>query len=102
MVIDVFATADVEYAGILIPIQFDLRYLRLDRADQDFNGGIASTNYPAGNNSGGYVVVYSGLSTGSRRLAAEGEEVHAATLYFEVLAAANRIAQTRVKVGGTG
>jgi hypothetical protein len=45
-----------------------------------------------------YAVVYSGSGVSSRRLAEEGEEVHAATLFFTVLAAAAETASTALSV----
>lgn len=95
----VFVSADVEYTGMLLPLRFDPRYVRLARAEQHFIGGIASTRYP-GCESGGCVVIYSGQGIGNRRLAAGGEEIPAATLYFDVLAAARQVAETRIEVGG--
>ncbi len=46
-----------------------------------------------------YLVLSSGTGAGSRRIAAEGEEVHVATVYFEILPEAIEVARARVRVG---
>jgi hypothetical protein len=99
--VEVYATADVEYGGIVVPVHFDKRYLQFDWVGsvQYLPGGLLTTSY-AGASTGDFVVIYSGLGGASTRLAAEGEEVHVATLHFLVLDAASRIAQTTVSVGG--
>jgi hypothetical protein len=100
--IDVYVTADVEYSSIQVPIEFDERYLRLVRAENYFISGVVLEN-----NAGdvatefgheGYAVIWSGSGISSRRLAEEGVEIRAATLYFDVLDEAAGIASTRLEV----
>jgi hypothetical protein len=100
--VEVYATADVEYSSIQIPIDFDERYLRLARAEEHFIGGVVlientGDNYPTILDQG-FAVIYSGSGVDRRRLAAEGEEILAATLYFDVLEAAAEISETTLTV----
>jgi hypothetical protein len=100
--VDVYASADVEYTVMLIPIDFDERYLRLDRVEEYFpTGGSVMDNLddlPGSNVEEGSTVIFSGLGIYSRRLAAAGEEVHVATLYFDVLEAAREVTETALRV----
>jgi len=100
--VEVYATADVEYTGIQIPIDFDERYLRLARVQKHFPAGTVLRNdlneQAGGGPEEGNLVVYSGTGINSYRIAAEGEEVHAATLYFDILDAAQEISETTLSV----
>jgi len=100
--VEVYATAGVEYSGIMIPIDFDERYLRLARAEDHFLAGLAlvdNENQRSGADlDEGNVVVFSGAGISYRRLAPGGEEIHAATLYFDVLDTAAEITSTTLSV----
>ena len=100
--VEVYISADVEYSGVVVPINFDERYLRLARAEEYFLTGLViidnKTGLPLPNVEQGNAVVFSGLGINSYRIAAEGEEVHAATLWFDVLPAAAEIASTTLSV----
>lgn len=100
--IDVYATADVEYTGILIPVDFDERYLRLHRVDEHVTAAISLVNnadeQPGANPEEGNAVVFTGLGINSRRLAVAGEELHVATLYFDVLEAAVAVEATTIRI----
>ena len=102
VVVDVYATADYEYTGLLIPIDYDERYLRLTRADEHFLAGLILENpknqLPEGGPEEGNLIVTSGFGVNSYRIAAEGEEVHAATLYFDVLEGAKNVDATELRV----
>ena len=107
--VEVYVTSDLEYPSVLIPIDFDERYLRLRRAEDHFQTGrVVFDNNDAiegSDVSEGNAVVFSGLGIAYTRLAAEGEEVHAATLYFDVLEGARDVQETElkvVKVSGAG
>ena len=104
--IEVFVTADVEYTGVVIPIDFDERYVRVARGEDHFVSGTASVNnddsLPGAQIDEGYAVIVSSL-IGNRRVAAAGEEFHAVTLYVDVLDAAASVRETRIEslpVGG--
>ena len=107
--VEVYMTADLEYASALIPIDFDERYLHLRRVQDYFmtGWGVMDNNdaTPGSDVNEGNTVIYSGGGVSKTRLAAEGEEFHAATLYFDVLEAARDIQKTTldvVKVTGAG
>jgi len=89
--IEVKVSAAVEYTSVSVPIDFDERYLRVSGFQKhlrdtlvlidnrnDHSDRIMDTDE-------GYVVVAAVQKLGTRRLAAEGEEVHLATLYVDVL-----------------
>lgn len=100
--VEVYVSADVEYSSIEIPIDFDERYLRVARAEDHFLAGVVLTdNRDDSSGAGpeeGHAVIYSGAGLNTRRLATEGEEVHAATLHFDVLEAAREIRSTPLTV----
>ncbi len=100
--VEVYVRANVEYSGVVVPVDFDERYLRLARAvDHFITGGVLVDNRdetPGAGPDEGHAVIYSGMGVGSRRLAAEGEEILAATLYFDVLETAWEIGETEVVV----
>ena len=100
--VEVYVTADVEYTGIVIPIDFDERYLRLAHAEDHFITGVTlidnRDDQPGAGAGEGHAVIFSGLGINSYRFAAEGEELHAATLFFDVLEAAAAIEQTTLTV----
>lgn len=100
--VEVHVTADREYTGISLPIDFDERYLRLSWAEDGYVTGVVLVDNEVGEEAPsaahGHAVLFSGLGAGSRRLAAEGEEVHAATLYFDVLEGAADVEETRLEV----
>ncbi len=87
--VEVYVSAAVEYSSIVIPVDFDERYLRLAHAQDHFLTGIVLVDNrddtPGAGPNEGHAVIYSGWGINDRRIAAEGEEVHAATLYFNVL-----------------
>ncbi|MBI4602424.1 MAG: hypothetical protein HY721_10745 [Planctomycetes bacterium] len=104
--VEVFVTADVEYTGVIVPIDFDERYLRAARVEDNFLAGTAILDnadaLPGAQADEGYVVIASSL-IGKRRIAPAGEELHAATIYFDVLESAAEVAETRLEprpVGG--
>lgn len=106
--VDVYAAADVEYTGIEIPLDFDERHLRLSRVENRLKP-LASVIQNDDHNQGagreeGYAVLFSGLGLNNRRLAAAREEIHVATLYFDILEAASAVDSTsvRVVIVGTG
>ena len=100
--VEVYVSADVEYTTVQIPIDFDERYLRLSRAEDYFiTGGVRidNRNETAGANpQEGHAIVISGLGVSNRRIAAEGEEFHAATLYFDILPSAAAVLSTTISV----
>jgi len=100
--VEVYVSADVEYTTVQIPIDFDERYLRLSRAEDYFiTGGVRidNRNETAGANpQEGHAIVISGLGVSNRRIAAEGEEFHAATLYFDILPSAVEVLSTTISV----
>lgn len=100
--IEVYATANVEYVGLQIPLNFDERYIQLNRIEPRFRGGATLINnlnqIPDESPNEGNAVIYTGLGINSRRLAAEGEELHVATLYFDVLDSAKDIDSTSIRV----
>jgi len=97
--VPVYVSADVEFTGIMIPLQFEKEYLRLARAEQNFIGGLVVRDY-AGGKLDDAVIITSGRGVANRRLAGEGEEILAGTLYFDVLEAASEVSQTAVRIGG--
>ncbi len=104
--VEVFVTADVEYTGVIVPIDFDERYLRVARVEDYFLAGTAVIDnenaVPGAQPSEGYVVIASSL-VGKRRIAPAREEFHAATIYFDVLESAAEISRTVLEprpVGG--
>jgi dockerin type I repeat protein len=100
--VEVFVSADVEYSGIVIPVDFDERYLRLARAECHFlTGSVVIDNrdtHPGAGPDEGHGVILNTVGVNSWRIAAEGEEVHAATLYFDVLEAASSVPSTELTV----
>ncbi|MBI4586503.1 MAG: hypothetical protein HY717_21035 [Planctomycetes bacterium] len=100
--VEVHVSANLEYTGIQIPVDYDERYLRLSRAEDHFLAGYARINgkddLPGSNPEEGNVLVLSANSVGKQRIAAAGEEVHAATLYFDVLDSASAITETFLDV----
>jgi hypothetical protein len=102
--VEVYVTTGVEYSAIEIPIDFDERYLRLARAEDHFVAGtvlIDNRDEEEGAQAAeGNAVVFSGFGVWKLRLAGEGERVHAATLWFDVLPAAAEIESTELDVVG--
>jgi len=100
--VEVYVSAAVEYSSIVIPVDFDERYLRLAHAQDHFLTGIVLVDNrddtPGAGPNEGHAVIYSGWGINDRRIAAEGEEVHAATLYFNVLPSAEGIESTSLSV----
>jgi hypothetical protein len=103
--VDVFVTADVEYTGVIVPIDFDERYLRVARVEDHFLAGTAILDnedaLPGVQADEGYVVIASSL-VGKRRVAPAGEEVHAATIYIDVLESAAEVTETTLQVRSVG
>ena len=104
--VDVDVSADVEYSGLELPIDFDERYLRLVRVEQPSWNGVASVNNddiePGPSVVEGYVGIFSGLGPSRRRLGSAGEIVTAARLYFDVLDQAAEIQSTTLSVQPVG
>jgi hypothetical protein len=98
--VNIYVSADKEYSGILIPLRFNAQYLRFSRGEQRFVGGIV-TNYFGGITFTDQVYVFSGMGINTRRLALEGVEIPAATLYFDVMESASQISQTSIATGET-
>jgi hypothetical protein len=100
--VEVHVTADVEYVGVVVPVDFDERYLRVSRAEDHFLAGTTLLDNrdeePGASSEEGSVVVVSAIGVARRRIAAAGEEFHAATLYFDVLDAAAETSHTRLQV----
>lgn len=100
--VEVYVSSDFEYTGISVPIDFDERYLRVSRAEDHFLAGVTlvdnHSESPGADAEEGHVVIFSGFGVNSYRLAAEGEEVHAATIYFDVLDTAEEISETTLEV----
>jgi hypothetical protein len=100
--VEVYISAAVEYSAVEVPIDFDERSLRLARAEEYFIGGQVMIEnredaWPLIAEEG-VGILYTGAGIDGRRLAREGEEVLAATLYFDVLEAAAEIESTRFEV----
>jgi len=103
--VDVFVTADVEYTGVIVPIDFDERYLRVARVEDHFLAGTAvvdnEDSLPGAQPDEGYVVIASSM-IGTRRIAPAGEEFRAATIFFDVLESAALISQTTLESRSVG
>lgn len=103
--VEVHVTADVEYTGVVIPIDFDERYVRVARVEDHFASGTASFDnedaVPGAQSDEGYVVIASSI-LGKRRIAAAGEELHAATLYLDILEGASEVPQTLLEARPVG
>jgi hypothetical protein len=103
--IDVFVTADVEYTGVIIPIDFDERYLRVARVEDHFLSGTGlfdnEDSLPGAQADEGYVVVTSSI-VGKRRIAPAGEELHAATIFVDVLESAAGVTETTLDARPVG
>jgi hypothetical protein len=103
--VDVFVTADVEYTGIIVPIDFDERYLRVARVEDNFLAGRGlfdnEDSLPGAQAEEGYVVIASSI-VGQRRIAPAGEEFHAATVFFDVLESAAEVTETVLQVRSVG
>ncbi len=103
--VDVFVTADVEYTAVIVPIDFDERYLRVARVEDHFLAGTALFDnedaIPGSQPDEGYVIIVSSLF-GKRRIAPAGREFHAATLYLDVLEAAAEITATTLQARSVG
>jgi hypothetical protein len=100
--VEVFITADAEYSAVQVPIDYDGRYLRLVHAEDRFLAGVVLFGDAPGAFSTisdkSSAVIYSGWGVSGRRLAAEGEEIPAATLYFDALEAASEIESTTIEI----
>jgi hypothetical protein len=100
--VEVFARAGVEYVALQIPIDFDERYLRLVRAeDHGITGTVIADNRddaPGAGGDEGHAVIAIGAESGARRLAAAGERLHAATLWFRALPAAAEVLEVPIRV----
>jgi hypothetical protein len=100
--VEIFTIADVEYTGVVVPVDFDERNLRLSAADVHVVSGVAvednNDNDLGAGPDEGHVLVFSGFGVYNRRLAAEGEPLHLATLYFDVLETAAAPVETALSV----
>jgi hypothetical protein len=100
--IDVYASAAIEYTGLLLPVDFDERYLRLARVERYIQPGTSLIDnrdrIPGAGPDEGHAVVTNITGLNSYRLAAEGEEVHVATLFFDVLESAAEVEETALDV----
>ena len=87
--IEVYASAQVEYISLQVPIDFDETILHLARADVHMAAGVGlinNKNEVAGNSpEEGSVILTNARGVDDQRLAAPGEEIHIATLFFDVL-----------------
>lgn len=89
--VEVYAEAAVEYSAFVIPIDFDEEVLRLDSVRTYSAGGAAlidnRNETPGGSRDfvEGHAVLYGDMRFATRRLAEEGEQIHVATLYFDIL-----------------
>jgi hypothetical protein len=103
--VEVFVSADVEYTGVIVPIDLDERYVRVARVEDHFLAGTGLFDnedaVPGAQPDEGYAVIVSSL-IGKRRIAPAGEEFHAATLYLDVLPAAAEVEETRLEVRPVG
>jgi hypothetical protein len=103
--VDVFLAADVEYTGVIVPIDFDERYVEVARVEDNFLAGTAvidNEDAVAGAQAEeGYAVIVSSIG-GTRRIAPAGEEFHAATIYLDVLESASAVAETRLEARPVG
>jgi hypothetical protein len=103
--VDVFVTADVEYTGVIVPVDFDERYLRVARVEDNFLAGKAlvdnEDSMSGAQADEGYAVIASSI-VGTRRIAPVGEEFHAATIFFDVLDTAAEISETALEVRRVG
>lgn len=103
--VDVFITADVEYTAVILPIDFDERYLRVARVEDRFLAGTAVIDnddaLPGAQSDEGYVVIASSLA-GKRRIALAGAAFHAATIYLDVLEAAAETPRTVLEPRAVG
>jgi len=100
--VDLYTTASVEYTAVLVPLDFDERYLQVRRVESNVLTGAAVVNNDdemvGANAAEGNVVVFTGNGINNRRLAAEGEELRVATLYVDVLEAASEVTETTLEV----
>jgi hypothetical protein len=100
--VDVYAVAAVEYTGIAVPVDFDETLLRLSGAVLHVAGGVFlddnTDTQPGAGPEEGNVILFSGYGINNRRLAAEDETIHLATLYFDVLATSSLALETSLNV----
>lgn len=100
----VYLRSKVEFCGMLLPIDFDERYLRLRRVESRLVGVASIQNnddlVEGDGRNEGWGLVSAGLGLGTLRLTKTGETVHAVTLVFDVLEGASEIEATEVRVGG--
>jgi hypothetical protein len=98
--VEVYARADVDFTAIQVPIAFDPLLVRLARAeDHGITGAVLFDRGGESPAAGpGHAVVAIGAESGTGRLAAAGERLHAATLWFDVLAAAAGVESTALEI----
>jgi hypothetical protein len=101
--VELYLTADVDYIGVIVPVDFDERYLRLARVEHNFLTAKPLIDSPAeppvaASTNAGNLVLVGGAMGGLRRIAPAGEEFHAATLFFDVREEAAAVSSTALEV----
>jgi hypothetical protein len=101
--VELYLTADVDYIGVIVPVDFDERYLRLARVEHNFLTAKPLIDNPAeppvaASTNAGNLVLVGGAMGGLRRIAPAGEEFHAATLFFDVREEAAAVSSTALEV----
>ena len=88
-----------------MPVDFDERYLRVVRVEDNFLSGTVlmdnEDDVPGSQPEEGYVIIASNFG-GIRRIAAAGEEFHAARVFVDVLASAGEVTETRLSFRSVG
>jgi hypothetical protein len=79
--LDVFITSNYEFCGFSVSLKFPADYLSLARVEEHTRPGVVAID-----NTVGIFGMY--MANSARRVGAEGERVHIATLYFDVSEAA--------------
>jgi hypothetical protein len=84
-----YVTSSHEFSGFMAALRFPADFLELKRVEEHLRPGVVTID----NAAGGVGLL---LSDSSRRIGAEGERVHAATLYFDVKEAAAEAAEIEI------
>lgn len=90
VLMDIFATSNFEFSGFMTALRFPPEYLALNRVEEQARPGIVRVD----NGAGGFGLL---MSNTRQRVGREAERVHLATLHFNVLEAAQSVAQIEVK-----
>jgi hypothetical protein len=72
-----YITSNYEFSGFMTAVRFPSQYMELTRVEEHTRPGIVASD----NTEGGFGIL---MANGRRRVGAEGERVHVATLYFNV------------------